>query len=67
MTRDDFQGRGRQPLLVSACLLGVYCRYDGRMAFSLHRFDGAARYAGHFTHFGNSAYSGDEISTLEIR
>jgi len=42
-------------------------RYDGRMAFSLHRFDGAARYAGHFTHFGNSAYSGDEISTLEIR
>jgi uncharacterized protein YbbK (DUF523 family) len=31
MTRDDFRpGQGRC-ILVSACLLGVYCRYDGRM------------------------------------
>lgn len=28
MTRTDLPGRG--PILVSACLLGIYCRYDGR-------------------------------------
>lgn len=28
MTRTDLEGRG--PILVSACLLGIYCRYDGR-------------------------------------
>ena len=40
-------------------------RYDGRMAFGLHRFDGSAKYAGQFTHFGNSAYSGDVVTLLE--
>ncbi|MDR0440137.1 MAG: hypothetical protein LBI59_04030, partial [Candidatus Accumulibacter sp.] len=40
-------------------------RYDGRMAFGLHRFDGSDRYAGSFTHFGNTAYSGDAITMLE--
>jgi len=28
MTRTDLEGCG--PILVSACLLGIYCRYDGR-------------------------------------
>lgn len=28
MTRTDLKGCG--PILVSACLLGIYCRYDGR-------------------------------------
>ena len=28
MTRKDLEGCG--PVLVSACLLGIYCRYDGR-------------------------------------
>jgi uncharacterized protein YbbK (DUF523 family) len=28
MTRTDLKGGG--PILVSACLLGIYCRYDGR-------------------------------------
>ena len=28
MTRTDLLGQG--PILVSACLLGIYCRYDGR-------------------------------------
>lgn len=28
MTRTDLKGFG--PILVSACLLGIYCRYDGR-------------------------------------
>lgn len=40
-------------------------RYDGRMAFGLHRFDGSQRYAGQFTHFGNTAYSGDVVTTME--
>jgi len=40
-------------------------RYDGRMAFGLHRFDGSAKYAGQFTHFGNTAYSGDVVTTME--
>lgn len=40
-------------------------RYDGRMAFGLHRFDGSDRYAGSFTHFGNTAYSGDAVTMLE--
>lgn len=31
MTRDDFTAHGAKPVLVSACLLGLYCRYDGRM------------------------------------
>jgi uncharacterized protein YbbK (DUF523 family) len=31
MTSDDLRGELRGPVLVSACLLGVYCRYDGRM------------------------------------
>ncbi len=44
MTRDDFQGRGRQPLLVSACLLGVYCRYDGRMETDGRVADLASRF-----------------------
>lgn len=29
MTRTDLKDCG--PILVSACLLGIYCRYDGRM------------------------------------
>ena len=44
MTRDDFQGKGRQPLLVSACLLGVYCRYDGRMETDGRVADLASRF-----------------------
>lgn len=28
MTRTDLKDQG--PILVSACLLGIYCRYDGR-------------------------------------
>ncbi len=28
MTRTDLKNHG--PILVSACLLGIYCRYDGR-------------------------------------
>jgi phage tail P2-like protein len=40
-------------------------RFDGRLAYSAHRYDGAARYAGQFTHFGNSAYSGDVVTLLE--
>jgi uncharacterized protein YbbK (DUF523 family) len=28
MTRTDLKGCG--PIVVSACLLGIYCRYDGR-------------------------------------
>ena len=31
MTRDDFRPAQGRCILVSACLLGVYCRYDGRM------------------------------------
>lgn len=40
-------------------------RFDGRLAYSAHRFDGSQRYAGQFTHFGNSAYSGDVVTMLE--
>lgn len=40
-------------------------RFDGRLAYSAHRFDGSQRYAGQFTHFGNSAYSGDVVTLLE--
>lgn len=31
MTSDDLRSEERGPVLVSACLLGVYCRFDGRM------------------------------------
>jgi P2-related tail formation protein len=40
-------------------------RYDGRLAYSAHRYDGADRYAGKITHIGNSPYSGDALTTLE--
>jgi phage tail P2-like protein len=39
--------------------------YDGRMAFGLHRYDGAAHYTAPFTYFGNTAYSGYAITMLE--
>lgn len=31
MTRDDFTTNAARPILVSACLLGIHSRYDGRM------------------------------------
>lgn len=40
-------------------------RFDGRMAYSAYRFDGSEKYAGQFTHLGNTAYSGDAITMLE--
>lgn len=39
--------------------------YDGRHAFSAHRFDGLRAYAGEFTYFGNIPYAGDVSTTLE--
>jgi len=41
-------------------------RYDGRMAFSANRHDGAQKFSGSFTYFGNTAYSGDAITQLEV-
>ena len=39
--------------------------YDGRHAFSAHRFDGLGAYAGEFAYFGNIPYAGDVSTTLE--
>ncbi len=42
-------------------------RYDGRHAFSAHRYDGAGAYVGEFAYFGNIPYAGDVSTTLEAR
>jgi phage tail P2-like protein len=40
-------------------------RYDGRLAYSAQRYNGASRYVGQIIHHGNTPYSGDVVTTLE--